>query len=62
MGDINEYVPRKKSRSFTTKLRIWELIIDRHGLMELATTRADKKHQEIDGIWVSQGITIVQGG
>ena len=62
MGDINDYILGKKIRNFATKLGLRELITDRNGSEVPGTTRANKKQQEIYGIWVSQGIIISQGG
>ena len=62
MGDINEYILSKKISNFATKLGLRELITDRHGSLGPGTTRANKKQQAIDWIWVSQGVTISQGG
>ena len=39
MGDINYYKQSKKIRSFTAKLGIRELIIDKHEMMGPTTTR-----------------------
>ena len=41
MLDINGYILSRKTRSFTSKLGLWELIIDRHRLMGPVNTRED---------------------
>ena len=62
MGDIKKYIISKKTRSFTIKLGLWELITDRHGYMGPSTTRKKQNQQAIDRICGLQGIKTVQGG
>ena len=61
MGDINEYILRKKIRNFATTLGLRELITYRHGSMGPGKMRYNKKQQAIDRIWVLKGIKIFQG-
>ena len=42
MGGIAEYILSKKIRSFTNKLELWEIIIDRHGSMGTYNIMAKK--------------------
>ena len=53
---------KQKIRKLTSKLGLRELIKYRNRFIGKATARANKKRQTIDGICVSQGITISQGG
>lgn len=39
-----------------------EVIIERHGSDGPATTRSNKSSEPIDGIWATQGVSIVSGG
>ena len=61
MGDIKKYIISKKTRSFTIKLGLWELITGRHISMGPATKKENKKRQAIYGICGSQEIKIAQG-
>ena len=62
MGDIKKYILSHNIRRFMANLGLKYLITSKHGGQGTGKTRSNKKGQEIDDIWASQGIIIYQGG
>ena len=48
MGDLNEYTYSQKVNMYLSKLRLRELVIEKHGLEGPAITKSNKK---IVNIW-----------
>ena len=62
MGDIKKYILSHNITRFMANLGLKYLITSKHGGQGTGKTRSNKKGQELDGIWASQGIIIYQGG
>jgi hypothetical protein len=61
MGDFNKYIHKNSMVQFFAKLRMRELITERHGKGP-ATTMSNKSGEAVDGIWGTVGIKRTAGG
>ena len=62
MGDIKNIYPESQYQKMYGEPGAKKKITNKHGGQGPGTAISNKKEQAIKGIWVSQGITIYQGG